>query len=101
MHIFILLLVVLISVPVAFAQELPHLAELQGAEKKYPNIDSRLADMYDSLENNAVPTHVTPTSNPHVQVVLEMASADSTMPENLGIITNIIHEDMVLATIPV
>ena len=94
----------LISVPVAFAQELPHLAELQGAEKKYPNIDSRLADMYDSLENNVVPTHtthVTPTSNSHVQVVLEMASADSIIPENLGIITNIIHEDMVLATIPV
>lgn len=85
----------------AYAQELP---PVDIAEKKQPNMDSRLADMYEeaSAGGGAVPSsNGTGSEDLRVQVILVMASADVAVPQNLGIKVETNYENLVQATVPV
>lgn len=93
----------MLAVNSAWAQEMP---PVDLGEKKYHNMDSRLAAMYEKMlagdgsgaSDSAVPLNSGPE---RVQVILEMASADAPIPENLGIEVETSYEHLVQATVPV
>ena len=95
-----------VCVPAAFAQDLPPPPE-QAGKDKHPNMDSRLAGLYESVVagDGGVPASGTamPLSSDgqRVQVVLVMVSAGAPVPEGLGIEVETSYGDMVQATVPV
>ena len=98
-----LVLLCVLVVNSAWAQNLP---PIDVGEKKYPNMDSRLASMYEDalaaddsdLFNSVVPQG---SGGERVQVILEMVTADAPLPENLGIIIETSYENLIQATVPV
>lgn len=87
----------------AWAQEMP---TIDLEEKKYSNMDSRLASMYEEMLAGDEPgmsdsAVLFSSDGDRVQVVLEMVSADAPIPENLGIEVETTYENLVQATVPV
>ena len=89
-------------VPAASAQELP---PAEQSEKKHVNMDSRLADLYEDAVSGgqAAPDSTLPLSSDsqRVQVILEMASSDAPVPQNLGIVVETTYENLVQANVPI
>ena len=100
-----LVLACMVCVPAAFAQDLP--PPEQAGKDKHPNMDSRLAGLYESAAagGGAVPASTTAmqlsSDGQRVQVVLVMVSAGAPVPGGLGIEVETLYEDMVQATVPV
>ncbi len=97
---FSLILACAALVPAAHAQELPPAA---GAEKKFHNMDSRLAALYEQASGGQPTSNAAETGagGRTVQVVLEMARVGAPVPQGLGISVEASYGELVQATVPV
>lgn len=101
---FPLILACLIAVNSAWAQDLA--PPENDDEKKHHGLDSRLVNLYESVLAGKVPDEsnsviLMGTDGQRVQVILEMVSAESPVPQNLGIEVETSYENLVQATVPV
>ena len=97
-----------VGIPAAHAQDLPPLSQEPSVQRGPANMESTLADLYRAgLEGGDASSQadgVRLSSGPDgqmVQVVLEMASADTPPPQGLGIVVETTYDNLIQARVPV